>query len=130
MLCNPLGVLIEREILLIRRRRRPWIDVAVHVVMPNHIQMIVANSRHVPQTAGGNNAARTGAINRAPAMPKIDVLGSVIGAFKSGVTREARRLGYLGGNQRLWMRNYYEHVIRDSRSAQRIEAYIRDNPGR
>jgi REP element-mobilizing transposase RayT len=31
---------------------------------------------------------------------------------------------------RLWQRNYYEHVIRDDDSLDRIRQYILDNPAR
>ncbi|MEW6364593.1 MAG: hypothetical protein AB1714_08130 [Acidobacteriota bacterium] len=31
---------------------------------------------------------------------------------------------------RLWQRNYYEHIIRDDRSLDRIRRYIHDNPAR
>jgi putative transposase len=33
-------------------------------------------------------------------------------------------------NGRLWQRNYYEHVIRDDQSLNRIRHYIVDNPAR
>jgi len=31
---------------------------------------------------------------------------------------------------RVWQRNYYERIIRDGEEAERIRAYIYDNPGR
>ena len=33
-------------------------------------------------------------------------------------------------NGRLWQRNYYEHIIRDEQSLNRIRQYILDNPAR
>jgi len=30
----------------------------------------------------------------------------------------------------LWQRNYYEHIIRDEESLDRIRQYIADNPAR
>jgi hypothetical protein len=30
---------------------------------------------------------------------------------------------------RLWQRNYYEHIIRDDESLNRIRQYIQNNPG-
>jgi putative transposase len=29
----------------------------------------------------------------------------------------------------LWQRNYYEHIVRDNESLERIRQYIIDNPG-
>jgi len=56
-------------------------------------------------------------------------LGAVIRAFKSisaiAVNRILDRTG-----RPLWQRNYYEHVIRDAASMDRIRAYIRANPSR
>jgi len=31
---------------------------------------------------------------------------------------------------RLWQRNYYEHIVRDEESLNRIRRYILDNPAR
>ena len=59
-------------------------------------------------------------------------LGDVIGAFKSITTvRYARGVetrGWPRFSQRLWQRNYYEHVVRDDESLQRIREYIAENP--
>jgi len=59
-------------------------------------------------------------------------LGDVIGAFKSITTvRYARGVetrGWPRFSQRLWQRNYYEHVVRDDESLQRVREYIVHNP--
>ena len=54
-------------------------------------------------------------------------LGDIIGAFKSVSTINVNRM--LSGNRKpLWHRNYYEHVIRDEESLNRIREYIVNNP--
>jgi REP element-mobilizing transposase RayT len=59
-------------------------------------------------------------------------LGDIVGAFKSITTHAyiqgVRRDGWPGFNGRLWQRNYYEHIIRDDPSLQRIRHYIESNP--
>ncbi|MGA7673085.1 MAG: transposase [Nitrolancea sp.] len=60
-------------------------------------------------------------------------LGEMVRRFKSLTTREyghgARQLAWPPFNQRrLWQRNYFEHVVRDDRDADRIQQYIADNP--
>lgn len=59
--------------------------------------------------------------------PPRGALSSVVGAFKSAVTRERNReLGTPGAP--LWQRNYHEHVIRNDDDLRRIRRYIADNP--
>jgi hypothetical protein len=59
-------------------------------------------------------------------------LGDVIGAYKSVVTvqyiRAVHTRGWPPFRKRLWQRNYYEHVIRNAESLNRIRQYILDNP--
>jgi len=54
-------------------------------------------------------------------------LGSIIGQFKSKVTK---RLREFPGNSELkiWQRNYYEHIIRNELDFQNIRQYINLNP--
>ena len=59
-------------------------------------------------------------------------LGAVVGAFKSRSTllygRGVKQLGWLPYKQRLWLRNYYEHVVRNEKSLDEIRQYVRNNP--
>ena len=52
-------------------------------------------------------------------------VGSIIRGYKIGVTKWYRE-NELG--TQIWQRNYYEHIIRDEKSFQRISHYILDNP--
>jgi REP element-mobilizing transposase RayT len=70
------------------------------VVMPNHVHAIVALH---------------GARQASPLR-----LGTVVGSFKSGSSREAGR--------QLWQRGYHDHVIRDEADLGRLCAYIESNP--
>jgi REP element-mobilizing transposase RayT len=51
-------------------------------------------------------------------------LGDVVGAFKSITTNEyirgVKTLGWISFPGRLWQRNYYEHIVRDGASLDRI----------
>ena len=87
------------------------------VVMPNHVHAIIVihnvQARHV-----------------APRQRKFGPLGSgslskIIQAYKAAVTRQARRDGYVDF---YWQERFYDHIIRDDRSLQRIRAYIIGNP--
>ena len=61
-------------------------------------------------------------------------VGDIVGAFKSITTvlytREVKRSGWPPFPGRLWQRNYYEHIIRNDESLNRIRQYIADNPAR
>ena len=75
-------------------------------------------TRNVP-----NGRGAMGAINRAP------TLGDVVRAFKARVSVAINRLRTTSGAP-IWQRNYYEHIIRNDQSLNRIRQYIRDNPSR
>jgi REP element-mobilizing transposase RayT len=52
-------------------------------------------------------------------------VGAIVRGYKSSVTKQ---LGVLGFNEKLWQRNYYEHIIRNDQSFQNITEYIITNP--
>ena len=54
-------------------------------------------------------------------------LWTIVGGFKSGVTRELHKAS---GNERrhIWQSRYYDHIVGDERYLQRIRRYIRNNP--
>jgi putative transposase len=95
------------------------------VVMPNHIHGIItvgaqfiASSSAPPNQVG---IIREGAINRAP------TLSEIIRTYKAASTRMIRQTA---NPNFAWQRNYYEHVIRNEESLNRIRQYIVDNPTR
>lgn len=81
------------------------------VVMPNHFHAIV-------EISNSNNVQ----------------LSEIVGAFKSITTNEYIRgvneCGWPPFEKRVWQRNYYEHIIRDSIDYCRIADYIQNNPNR
>ncbi len=54
-------------------------------------------------------------------------LASVVGAFKSSVSRRINELRGTHGEP-VWQRNYYEHVIRNDRDLMQVREYIVNNP--
>ncbi len=61
-------------------------------------------------------------------------VGDVVGAYKSLTTvhdtRGGTPAGWLSCVGCLWRRNYYEHIIHNTESLNRIHRYIMDNPAR
>jgi len=51
-------------------------------------------------------------------------LASIIRGFKIGVTKNARKIN----SGFAWQSRYHDHIIRNNKSFNRIQAYIKSNP--
>jgi putative transposase len=88
------------------------------MVMPNHLHGIVLVTDYTVGATGGS-PFRSG--------PSKHSLGSFIAGFKSAVTTRINKVR-VTPQAPIWQRNYYEHVIRDEESLNRIREYILNNP--
>jgi len=95
------------------------------VVMPNHVHGIIIITDPVVVVGAGSEPAPT---EPAPT-PRMHGLPEIVRQFK---TFSARRINDLRGTPGtpVWQRNYYEHIIRDEGSLNRIREYILNNPSR
>ncbi len=83
------------------------------VIMPNHVHgIIIVGAQFI--------APFRDSMNRAP------TLGDIVRTFKAISSRMVRK----EYPEFSWQRNYYEHVIRDDDSLNRIRDYILTNPRR
>jgi len=98
------------------------------VIMPNHFHGIVvihggAEAASEPVTngeaAGGGIPSRRGKPN----------LGQIVAYFKYQTTKRVNEQRDTPG-QKVWQRNYYEHIIRSELSLDHLRHYIRHNPQR
>jgi putative transposase len=90
------------------------------VIMPNHIHgiLIINQPAQIVDMEKGITAALA---------PKVAPLGTVIGSFKSAVSRLANeRIGNSGSS--FWQRNFYDRIIRDEFELETMRRYIRLNP--
>lgn len=105
--------------------RFPMVSLDSFVVMPNHIHgIITVGAQFIAPGAVPHNrtdTAHEGAMNRAP------TLGEILRAYKAASTRMIRQTANL---EFAWQRNYYEHVVRNEESLNRIRQYILENPAR
>ena len=118
--------------------RFPSVCLDGFVVMPNHVHGIImvgaqfiAPQKTPPTNVGaqfivppdgfGTGTINQGVINHAP------TLGEMVRAYKAASTRLIRQAGT---PDFAWQRNYYEHIVRDEESLDRIRQYILDNPAR
>lgn len=93
-------------------------------IMPNHMHsviQIVGATRGSPAIATVRSKPQTGGSRPAP------TLGTIIGLFKSECTKKIRR-AMENPHINVWQRNYYEHVIRNQKSLNKIRQYISTNP--
>jgi putative transposase len=63
-----------------------------------------------------------------PSGPKPKSIGSLMAGYKSSVSKKINQLRGKPG-EKVWQRDYFEHIIRDERSLIKIRKYIIDNPG-
>ena len=102
----------------------PHVQTDAWVIMPNHVHGIIVLSAFDTQVRACLNPAPTARANETR-----HGLPEIVRALK---TFSARRINALRGamGSPFWQRNYYEHVIRDDDSLNRIRQYIMDNPAR
>ena len=98
----------------------PHVELDEFAVMPNHVHGILS----IIETVGAKNVSPLPSQQR-PGTSK--TIGSIICGFKIGPTKWIRANTDI---RDVWQRNYYEHIIRDDASLNRIRQYIMQNPPR
>ncbi|MCX6359594.1 MAG: transposase [Armatimonadetes bacterium] len=117
----------------------PHVELDAFTVMPNHVHGIIitrAGLKPAPTVVGGANGpacddwVETGL---KPARPVGDPtrhgLPEIVRAFKTYSSRSINLHRNSPGTP-VWQRNYYEHIIRDEDSLNRVREYIMGNPMR
>ncbi len=82
----------------------------------------------VDSRRGGSRTAPTRTAPTRTA-PTIKPLGRLVGAFKTTSTKQINNMRNTPG-EKLWQRNYWEHIIRNENEYRRIAEYIRNNPAK
>lgn len=93
------GCIVQRQLEQLPQRLAIQLD--CFVVMPNHVHAIVVLDARVRQASPLR-------------------LGTVVGSFKSGSSRE---VGYS-----LWQRGYHDHIVRGEADLARLREYVATNP--
>jgi len=138
MVLNEFGAIAYHEWVKLPERF-PQFELDAFQIMPNHMHGIISlkpvgatlavaqNGRVAQNDAGAQNGVdiRAG-VNPAP------TVSNIVGAYKSLVANGCLKISKSKNETmgKLWQRNYYEHIIRDSQSYQRISAYIINNPAK
>ncbi len=124
----------------------PGVRLDAFVVMPNHVHGLIGlvptgtvATGHAPSLPMPGTAADGPDVGPSQPTPGTDAgvtdtgptadapsLGTVVGGFKSAVTRTVRRRG----TPFAWQPRYHDHVVRNAGALDRIRTYIRLNPAR
>ncbi|WCM42537.1 transposase [Flavobacterium sp. CBA20B-1] len=101
------------------------IELGAFVVMPNHIHgililngdnnLVIDNDSAIDPQSESQKRFRN---------PGKNTASSIIGGYKSAVTKHANRLGLEFG----WQTRFHDHIIRNDAEYQRINDYIENNP--
>jgi putative transposase len=122
MKLSDLGLIIQKV----------WLEIPLHfkqvsldefIVMPNHLHGIlhlnqIVEATHASPLQGDGHSRKTLASGS---------LGAIIGSFKAAAAKHINSL-YAFSNKSIWQRNYYEHIIRNELSLEKIQEYICNNP--
>jgi putative transposase len=109
-----------------RIARNSWLDIPNHhknvkldvfVVMPNHIHGILIIDNPV-----GNGPACSSI-----KYPKTDNLSTVIGSYKSAVSKQINQLKNIKFK---WQKSFHDHITRTDKSLDNIRKYIINNPAK
>ncbi len=117
----------------------PFVQLDAFVVMPNHVHGIIlidkpqnvengcnvyVETRHcLVSTTPTNDEPKTIGQKRFQNQGK-NTLSSIIGSYKSVVTKNARKIhaGFA------WQSRFHDHIIRNNESFEKIKSYIIENP--
>ena len=130
------------------------VELGAFVVMPNHIHGIIiindnGDADNAENVGDVDNVGDVGDVetghalslqtppspDQTPPSPKTigqqrfqnigkNSISSILGSYKSAVTKDANRLGL----EFQWQTRFHDHIIRDDQSYQKISKYIINNP--
>ncbi|WP_036199620.1 transposase [Meiothermus ruber] len=126
MRLNEIGLIVRDEWLK-TAILRPSVVLDEYVVMPNHIHGVIIITDDCRGTLHGR-----GTLQRAPTIeqfgkPTSNSIPTIVRLFKSATTKRINEHRGTPGMP-VWQRNYYEHIIRNDASLNRIRQYIVNNP--
>jgi REP element-mobilizing transposase RayT len=97
-----------------------------YVIMPDHFHALV---RKVDRTQDAETPTDQTAVNQETGRhtryrnPGKNTLSSLVGKYKSMVTRHARRLGY----EHVWQGRFHDSIVREKQGILKVQRYIQNN---
>jgi len=85
--------------------------------MPNHVHGIIISHNESSPTPMANHLTSKS-------------LGTIVGSYKSSVTRYIRKTLPEFEHEIIWQGRYHDHIIRNQREYETIAQYVATNPAR
>ena len=140
---NALGTIAKKE-WLHTTEVRPNVGLGAFVVMPDHLHGIIIIKEDMQLTTINGQVTKSNIINHEfesgrgvlhPPLPDSNsvlrspsqTLGAIIRGYMGSVTRQINELRNTPG-EKVWQRNYNDHIIRSKWTFHRITNYIIRNP--
>lgn len=119
MFLNDFGKIVENELKRTNKIRKN-VYISEYIIMPNHIHFIIEITEF-----------NQGHVQRAPTLEKFgkstsNTIPTIVRLIKSSVTKQINVKRNTEGAP-IWQSNYYEHIIRNEETYQKICEYIRNN---
>ncbi len=132
---NELGKIVKDQWLWLENRF-DYLKYDEWIIMPDHIHgimvidnYIVGNGRDGDEIIVGNgrdgNEIVGNGRDRSVQENKIKSISELVGAFKTTSSKNIHNLGYPNFQ---WHKSFYDEIIRDEKSLERIRKYIIENP--
>lgn len=118
---SPIGLLAQQFLQEIPEHF-PFVELEAFVVMPNHVHGIITINKQENDGIMEDNNNKTAGEQRFR-NPEKHSLSSIIGSYKSIVTKHARKINPNFG----WQSRFHDHIIRDHAEFVRINYYIETN---
>ena len=131
MILNDAGI-IANDCWLEIPKHFPNVKLHEHIVMPNHVHGIIELSGDDERAQNIESRQDDGRVQNIEPQNKFQKvipgsIGSIIRGYKIGVTIGVKNI-FPG--EKLWQRNFYEHIIRNEKAYQTISNYIVNNPAK
>ncbi|PJC30817.1 transposase [Candidatus Roizmanbacteria bacterium CG_4_9_14_0_2_um_filter_36_12] len=126
MVLNEYGRIVEKCYLdLINHYSNCLLD--VYQIMPNHIHgiIIIKNKKQIINVGTIHELSLQKEFISDWKQRRHMLLPIIIGFFKMNSSKSIHNLGL---NSFQWQRSFYDHIIRNEKSLQKIRQYIQDNP--
>lgn len=107
-------------------------NVSSNIISSDNISPNIITSNNVSDNNKPNDNGNicNGGVCKTPLRSPSQTIGAIVRGYKSSVTKQINITGEYDTLIQLWQRNYYEHIIRNEKSYQRISEYIINNPAK
>ena len=122
MFINKYGLIVRKQWLWLEQQYK-YVKLDEFVIMPNHVHGIV----EIKSDVGTNRdlPLQKQKLDKNENPIKIKSLSELMGAFK---TTSSKHIHITGLEEFVWQRSFYEHIVRNEKSLEKIRWYIKNNP--